>query len=96
MYNWSSSTVGIATTADPVSWVAGKMTLHENPISSSISLLKSPTIVPGSEISPKIFSGYPRRLIKSKFQSFVFGFNSCVVVAFVYSVFLTPVNKKLK
>ena len=54
MYNWSSSTVGIATTADPVSWVAGKMTLHENPTSSSISLLKSPTIVPGSEISPKI------------------------------------------
>ena len=37
-----------------------------------------------------------RRLIKSKSQSFVFGFNSCVVVAFVYSVFLTPVNKKLK
>ena len=62
MYNWSSSTVGIATTADPVSWVAGKMTLQENPTSSSISLLKSPTIVPGSEISPKIFSGYPRHL----------------------------------
>jgi hypothetical protein len=84
----------IAATPEAVSCVADAKTgvpASTEPLAMPGSNL--PSMVPGSTMSPHKWAGNPRRPIKSVAHVRVFGFTSCVVVAFVNSQTALPVSQ---
>ena len=80
-------------TAEPVSWVAGKMTSQSNPTSCFTASVKPPRLDPGIETGPKIFAGAPTASSTSASHSSVRALSMPVVVAFVYSFTALPVSR---
>src|SRR5699024_3908388 len=91
-----SSDSGTATTAEPVSWVAGNNTVISNPNSSANSVLKLPSSDLGGNIVWNISESIPKSYINSLSHSLLKAFTNWVEVAFVYSLAFVPVSKKFK
>src|SRR5699024_775057 len=91
-----SSDSGTATTAEPVSWVAGNNTVISKPNSSTNSDLKLPSSDLGGNIFWNISESIPKSSTNSLSHCLLKSFTNWVAVAFVYSLAFVPVSKKFK
>src|SRR5271157_6503583 len=88
---------GQPTTADAVSWLVVRWTVaFSTPIRSRNAGVTSPSTAPGITGDVNISGLMPNVSKNGKYQSLLFASRSCVVEASVYSIFFSPVSRKLK